>query len=252
MASFGILENREKINAEIAEAKKAVLKQKRIDRELKKVQSGGRVSYFLKKEAEKNEVLSASLELATASDPLSMGQALIRYEKAINEVNVSDELKTENSPKPEIPETGEGGGGAACVGLALYVQSVTTGDPPTTEQQVWIGAGTVNGELPSGFDAANGKNIANSGAGNVWAEININQETGEIVSVAVTGGSSTPPNNDTTYYYTLGYYAYDGDTPTVTNYGCGSLEVRICRNWFAAESPFYGVTVSRCGCGYTL
>jgi len=104
MASFGILANKDKLEAEIAEAKKSVTKQKRIDRELNKVQSGGRVSSFLKREAEKNEVLSASLGIATASGPLAFGQALIKYEDAINRVNVSDELKTENVPTPKIPE----------------------------------------------------------------------------------------------------------------------------------------------------
>jgi hypothetical protein len=104
MASFGILANKDKLEAEIAEAKKSVTKQKRIDRELNKVQSGGRVSSFLKREAEKNEVLSASLGIATASGPLAFGQALIKYEDAINRVNVSDELKTENVPTPTIPE----------------------------------------------------------------------------------------------------------------------------------------------------
>ena len=103
MASFGILANKDRLEAQIAEAKKRVTKQKRIDRELNKVQSGGRVSSFLKREAEKNEVLSASLGVATASDMLSMGQALIKYEDAINRVNISDELKTEDQPTPEIP-----------------------------------------------------------------------------------------------------------------------------------------------------
>jgi hypothetical protein len=104
MASFGILANKDRLEAQIAEAKKSVTKQKRIDRELNKVQSGGRVSSFLKREAEKNEVLSASLGIATASGPLAFGQALIKYEDAINRVNVSDELKTENVPTPTIPE----------------------------------------------------------------------------------------------------------------------------------------------------
>jgi hypothetical protein len=103
MASFGILANKNRLEAQIAEAKKSVTKQKRIDRELNKVQSGGRVSSFLKREAEKNEVLSASLGIATASGPLAFGQALIKYEDAINRVNVSDELKTEDQPTPEIP-----------------------------------------------------------------------------------------------------------------------------------------------------
>jgi hypothetical protein len=140
-----------------------------------------------------------------------------------------------------------GGGGGGCVGLALYVKTV--GTPPNTTQQVWVGAGTVAGQLPSGFSPTDGKNIANGGSGNVWAEVNIDQETGEIVSVVVDGGSTTPENSDTAFYYTLGYYEYDGESPVVTNYGCGSIDVTVCRNWFAAESPFYGVTLTRCGCG---
>lgn len=104
MNNFGILARNDKLNAEIAEGKRRVINQKRVDRELKKVQSGGRVSSFLKREAEKNEVLSASLSLATSGDPLTLGKAMIEYQDPINRVNVSDELKTENIPKPEIPE----------------------------------------------------------------------------------------------------------------------------------------------------
>jgi hypothetical protein len=110
MASFGILANKDKLEAEIAEAKKSVTKQKRIDRELKKVQSGGRVSSFLKREADKNEVLSASLDLAAARDPLAIGMAVIEYQDAINRVNISDELKTDPIPQPKVipPEIPDG------------------------------------------------------------------------------------------------------------------------------------------------
>jgi hypothetical protein len=131
------------------------------------------------------------------------------------------------------------------VGLALYVKTV--GTAPDTTQQVWVGAGTVGGEIPSGFDPLDGKNIANGGSGNVWAEVNINDETGEIVSVAVSGGGTTPENTNTSFYYTLGYYEYNDGTPAVTNYACGSLDVVICRNWFAGNPPFYGVAFSRRG-----
>jgi hypothetical protein len=132
-----------------------------------------------------------------------------------------------------------GGGGDSCVGLALYTKTVGE------NTQVWIDAGTVAGELPSGFDPADGKFIASGGSGSVWAEANINQTTGEVVSVAVTGGGSTPNNTNTSFYYTLGYYEYDGDSASVINYGCGGVEVTICRNWFAGTAPFYGVTLSR-------
>ena len=104
MASFGILANKDRLEAEIAEAKKSVTRQKRIDRELSKVQSGGRASSFLRKEADKDEVLAASVALAAATDPLSYGNALINYQNAINPVNISDDLKTEDLPVPKIPE----------------------------------------------------------------------------------------------------------------------------------------------------
>lgn len=104
MASFGILANKDRLEAEIAEAKKSVTRQKRIDRELNKVASGGRASSFLRKEADKDEVLAASVALAATTDPLSMGKALINYQDAINKVNISDDLKTEDVPVPKIPE----------------------------------------------------------------------------------------------------------------------------------------------------
>ncbi len=136
-----------------------------------------------------------------------------------------------------------GGGDSGCAGLALYTKTV--GTPPNTTTQVWVGAGTVNGELPSGFDPIDGKNIANGGSGDVWAEVNINGETGEIISAVVNGGGNTPENTDTSFYYTLGHYQYDGNIPSIMNYGCGGIDVTICRNWFALEAPFYGVSLTR-------
>jgi hypothetical protein len=134
-----------------------------------------------------------------------------------------------------------GGGGGECVGLALY--NKTENDL----SQVWVSAGTINGLLPSGFSQQEGKLIASGGSGDVWVEVNINGETGEIVSTAVDGGASTPENTETAYYYTLGYYEYSGNPPSpiITNYGCGSISVVVCRNWYAAEPPFYDVRFFR-------
>jgi hypothetical protein len=126
-------------------------------------------------------------------------------------------------------------GGSSCIGLALY----------TKNSQVWIGSGTVAGYLPLGFNPKEGKNIANGGQGEVWAEVNIDQITGEVVSTQVNGGSSTPSNTDTSFYIPLGYYIYNGNSATVTNYGCGSVLAVICRNWFSVEPPFYQVSLFR-------
>ena len=151
----------------------------------------------------------------------------------------NETVQRAREPIADLTQIDRGGGVDSCVGLALYKKTIGT----TT--QVWISAGTVAGDLPSGFDPAEGKSIAGGGSGNVWAEVNINGTTGDIVSVAVTGGGTTPNDTDTSFYYTLGNYSYTVGVPTITNYGCGSLDVTVCRNWFASEAPFYGVTINR-------
>jgi hypothetical protein len=135
-----------------------------------------------------------------------------------------------------------GGGGGSCFGLGLFVKTVGEGENAT--QQVWVSPGSVGGKTPPGF-GEEGKNIANGGSGQVWAEVNINDQTGEIVSVAVDGGGQTPTNSDTAKYLTLGSYEYDGKSAKVTNWGCGSVNVTVCRNWFTNQAPFYGVSMGR-------
>jgi uncharacterized coiled-coil protein SlyX len=144
---------------------------------------------------------------------------------------------------PEVTqEVLQGGGGSSCIGLNLYTRTTEGGD-----SEVWVGAGTIAGQVPAGFDPAEGKLVASNGSGYVWAEINIRGDTGEITSVEVDSGGSVPEDNGSLFYYTMGYYEYTGSPPTasVTNYGCGSLSATICRNWFASASPYYGVTIFR-------
>lgn len=155
----------------------------------------------------------------------------------------NETVQRAREPIADLTQIDRGGGGDNCVGLALYTKVVGSG--VSTTIQVWIGAGTVAGDLPSGFDPAEGKSIASGGSGNVWAEVNVSQTTGEVLSVAVNGGGTTPNDSDTSFYYTLGNYSYTDGVPTITNYGCGSLYVTVCRNWFAAASPYYGVTINR-------
>lgn len=208
---------------------------RKLEREIRQFQQTGRVSSWLagetiKAEAAQNAAQQSAFRQAVI-DVISIPQTPIQVgptNSYVPQLSLKPEVSDEAAPATET-----------CIGLALYVKD---GD-------VWIGAGTVAGQIPSGFDQSDGKFIANGGSGNVWAEVNIDGDTGEIVSVSVDGGGNTPQNTNTSFYYTLGYYEYNGDSPSITNYGCGGIEVRICRNWFAAEAPFYGVTLSRCGCG---
>jgi hypothetical protein len=209
-------------------------------------------------EREKQEKLIERIKSSGDLSQLPTGMVAVRFTRADGAKKIITLVATEfvgivegatvkerTATMPSENSYYEAGGGSSCVGLALYKKTV--GTAPSTTTQVWVGAGTVAGQVPSGFDPADGKSIASGGSGSVWAEVNINGTTGDIVSVAVAGGGTTPNNTDTSFYYPLGYYEYDGNSPSVTNYGCGSIDVTVCRNWFANKAPFYGVSMSRTG-----
>jgi hypothetical protein len=162
-----------------------------------------------------------------------------------NQQNNETVQRSAGDPISDLTLDGGGavGGGDSCVGLALYIKTV--GTPPNTTQQVWVGAGTVAGQVPSGFDPADGKSIANSGSGDVWAEVNIDVSNGNITSVAVNGGGSTPQNTDSSFYISLGSYSYTNGTPRVSNFGCGSVYATICRIPFRSQAPFYKAALWR-------
>lgn len=210
---------------------------RKLEREMRQFQQTGRVSSWLAGETLKAEAAQ------NAAQQSAFRQQLVDVISSPSSSILLGPIAPPDKPlyrKPEIRAEG-GGGEAPCIGLNLYVRIVQE------DQEVWVGAGTIAGQLPSDFDEALGKSIASGGSGNVWVEVNINDKTGEIDSVAVSGGGATPESTDTSFYYTLGYYEYNDGTPAVTNYGCGSLDVTICRNWFTGNPPFYGVAFSRRG-----
>jgi hypothetical protein len=211
---------------------------RRIEREIRRFEQTGQVSSWLagetiKAEAAQNAAQQSAFRQAVV-DVVSTSQNPL-------ELNVGIPFESLHK-KPEIPEAAPD----ICTGLNIY--SKTVGTPPDTVQQVWVGVGTIAGQTPDGFNPTDGKLIAVGGTGNVWAEVEIDGDTGEINSLNVDGGGTTPENTDTKFYYTLGYFEFGTNSVTITNYGCGGIEVTVCRNWFAAEDPFYGVTLTRCGC----
>lgn len=211
---------------------------KKLEREIRQFQQTGRVSSWLAGETLKAEAAQ------NAAQQSAFRQQVVDVISSPSSSILLGPIAPPDKPlyrKPEI--RAEGGGAAPCIGLNLYVRIVEE------DQEVWVGVGTVAGDLPSGFDEATGKKIAISGSGLVWAEININETTGEINSIDVERGTSVPNNTSTKYHYALGSYEYSGNptTATVSNYGCGSLDVTVCRNWFAGNPPFYGVAFSRQG-----
>jgi hypothetical protein len=216
---------------------------RRIEREVRRFEATGRVSNWLAGQTAKAEASQNAAQQSGFSPPRSQPPSNTNVPLTSIPLSPSDyfsprpfNLKPDITPPTPITGTGQRG---TCIGLNLYIK------PVGELVEVWIGAGTVAGDLPSDFDPAEGKSMAGSGSGNVWAEVNINGTTGDIVSVAVEGGGTTPNDTDTSFYYTLGNYSYTDGVPTITNYGCGSLDVTVCRNWFASEAPIYGVTINR-------
>lgn len=150
----------------------------------------------------------------------------------------SQKLETEEEAT-QITETQQVAQQENCIGLNLYTKYIND------SIEVWVGSGTVAGQLPLGFDPSDGKFVADDGIGEVWAKIEIDENTGDVLERSIESGAMTPSNTNTSFYYALGHYEYENDSASVTNFDCGSVNVTICRNWFASSPPFYGVTFAR-------
>lgn len=208
---------------------------RKLQRGLKRAEITGRVNNFVRdwanQNAAVNKAVNASGQTISVAELPGIGMLDVASGKL-----VEGPLFQAPTSRVAIPPEASGGG-SACIGLNLYVRIVGQ------DTQVWVGVGTVAGELPSGFDQATGKSVASSGSGQVWAEIEVNS-SGEITSRTVQTGSYTSDPKR----YILGNYVYNNGSPQVVNYGCGSIDASICRNWYASEAPFYSVVLTRCGC----
>jgi hypothetical protein len=88
-------------------------------------------------------------------------------------------------------------------------------------------------------DETYGDNVASSGSGDVWVELNYSTTDGSVTSVTIGSGGVTPDSTDGTLYHHIGHYEADGDTFILTQSANGPLNASICRNWFATEEPYY-------------
>jgi hypothetical protein len=158
---------------------------------------------------------------------------------------ITDSMTNETiAPSQYFLSGGGGGGEDSCSGLKLYVKSIPRSSGKD-KKQVWISGGTVGGVIPNGVDPIKGKLIASAGTGNVWAGVRITDE-GEVDKTIIDRGTGDPPEDtDTDFYYLIGAFQYDGDTPTVNNFGCGSVGVIVCRKWYASKAPYFNVYYSR-------
>ena len=120
--------------------------------------------------------------------------------------------------------------------LALYLRTVAS------VLGVWVTPGTVGGLEATSDDAIYGDNIASSGSGDVWVELNYSDTDGSITTVVIDSGAAMPADSTGVAYYKIGHYEADGDTFLISQTAYGPVSVTICRNWYRTSAPFYGVT----------
>ena len=208
---------------------------RKLQRGLKRAEITGRVNNFVRDWANQNAAVNKAVNAQGQTVNVAELPGVGMLDVGSGDL-VKGPLFEAPTSKMEVPPEGGGGG---CVGLALYTKTVDG------EAHVWVSAGTVEGDLPTGFDPVDGKSVGSSGVKDVWIKIEIDETDGSITSREVASGSSLPNATDTSFYYLLGRFEYEDGNPTVTNYGCGSIAVAVCRNYFSVEAPFYGVTFYR-------
>lgn len=101
---------------------------------------------------------------------------------------------------------------------------------------------TIGGLVPSGFSG--GTKGFSGASGYVVGRLNINSTTGAVTSAELftQAGSTAPANTDTQFNVLIGGFTTVEGAVSVWNDRYGPVDANICRNWFAASAPYYGVT----------
>lgn len=143
------------------------------------------------------------------------------------------------------PETITGGGSGGGVGSEPFqlVASGTGGD-----NILRVRESTLAGEVPAGFTAGFKEFTISDSAGVIYAKLTINSTTGAVTARAVEKASSMPSSTSTIFYEQIGSYTVTGSggaaVISASNTRYGPIQAAICRNWYAAAAPYFGVTFS--------
>lgn len=141
-----------------------------------------------------------------------------------------------------VIERGAGGGGNAaggfCPGFRIYKKTVSG------TVHVFVEAGQIGSEMIVETDLGT---LEAMEAKHVIVEVTLNGEDGTYTSQVISKETLDPPT-DVLKYTVLGYVGALTGTSTpegkVVQIHCGAVDVTICRNWYAAEAPFYGMSLS--------
>lgn len=114
-------------------------------------------------------------------------------------------------------------------------------------QKVKVLASTMAGDIPTTPSPDGDGNFifTPSGTQKIYGKITINSSTGVIATRELEAGASLPADTATEFHVLIGQMKANGtDSATVINYRYGPINAAICRIWFAAEAPFFGVNWS--------
>lgn len=167
------------------------------------------------------------------------------------EERTGDELGSENgisgrgdSVGPTTTPQTVTGGGAGIPSNPQPFELVASG--AAGDNILKVRESTIAGDTPSGFSDGLKPFTISSGSGVIYAKMTINATTGVVSAVAVEQGSSTPTDTSTVFYEQLGGYSVTGSggSAVISAYNTryGPVAATICRNWYAAEAPFYAVS----------
>lgn len=111
--------------------------------------------------------------------------------------------------------------------------------------QLTVTESTILGVIPGDF--VDGKKIFTiaSTDGKIYGKITIGAD-GEPTNAQVLQAAEMPADTAGDYHIEIGTFRVEGTGPdAVLNFSqtkCGPLDATVCRNWFAAEAPYFGVS----------
>jgi hypothetical protein len=105
--------------------------------------------------------------------------------------------------------------------------------------------GTIAGESPTGFADGDDPHyvLTVTGSGVVYGGISIDSE-GAITARWVDRAAELPEDTDTDFHVVIGTFSIDSEILSIAQGRYGPIDVQICRNWYAASAPFFGVNWS--------
>ena len=149
--------------------------------------------------------------------------------------------------EPQRPSPPSATQGVQPLQLVVTTDPADTSTPPAPKIRVY--ASTVAGGASTDLGFAPGDTPAyylTPRVGVVQAGITLDDSTGEITSRWIEIVSALTADTDTNHYVEIGAVSRTTSggvtTWTAHNSRYGPINAQICRNWFAAESPYYGVT----------